>query len=136
MSGASKTAATVAMWIAVAVTEFGISIYGAESGADIGTLLMVPFLMAVLLTFVLWVVPEIRGRRYRDAADDWTLEKAKRQPVDKMTLLLDLMDDDEREAFKETLKRRVLAELDDSELPEDAATLESLLYDDRPQQHL
>ena len=44
------------------------------------------------------------------------------------------MDDDEREAFKEVLKQRVLADVggpDDGELPYDAEALETLLNEQR-----
>lgn len=60
-----------------------------------------------------------------------TIEKAKRDagdPADaKMRLLLELMDDDERQAFKETLKRQMLqrSHLDDGEV--DSVSVEALL---------
>lgn len=62
-----------------------------------------------------------------------TVEKAKRDAGDpnetKMRLLLELMDDDERRAFKETLKRQVLqsSHLDDGEV--DGIAMEALLDD-------
>ncbi len=54
-------------------------------------------------------------------------EKTKRQVgISKLDLLMEMMDDDERQAFKQTLKRQVLTDMrlnDDGELPDGASRL-------------
>jgi hypothetical protein len=94
-----------------------------------------PLIIGFLVTLVVWVGGDSKGQ-----APPADYEKAKRQPGDtntKLALLLELMDEDEREAFKETLKRRVLDDMTsgDGELLADAATLESLLSDQSAHQY-
>lgn len=106
---------------------------------DMGVVVMVPFLFALLSMIVIWAVPEsirlaqIRERAKAGEREGEYTEKGKRQTGDKLTLLLEMMDDDEREAFKEALKRRALedAGYSDGELPFAGETLESLLDDEK-----
>ena len=105
---------------------FSLAIYGSETQNDLTGLFTFAILVASVFTLLLWFMPavaEIVANR----------EKAKRQPVDKLALLRDLLDDDALAAFKETLKQRVLDSVsggDDGELPLDAATFEALATDD------
>ena len=108
--------------------------------AEIIPLIVFTALYAVFGTMILWGGPEF-ARLYRlkmTGQFEGTSGKAKRedktQRNDKMSLLMDLMDDDELAAFKTTLKQRVMEDMhyDDGELPYDDETLVSLLDEGRP----
>lgn len=100
----------------------------------------VPMLSALAATFMIWVAPELARRGGRDAGrrevEDTSYKSKRNTTTDvsaRLAALMDMMDDDERAAFKESLKRRVLAEqrlYDDGEFYGDPATLDSLLHDD------
>jgi hypothetical protein len=125
-SALQKTGATAAIWFGVGFVCFAVAIYGSETQRDVTLLFTFAILVASVFTLLLWFMPAI-------AEIVASREKAKRQPVDKLALLRDLLDDDELAAFKETLKQRVLDSVsagDDGELPLDAATLEALAADD------
>ena len=93
---------------------------------------------ALVTTFFIWVLSEAvkkpaagQSGQQRDISER-DVSKAKRQPGDRLSMLLELMDEDEREAFKETLKQRLLDDMslnDDGELGY-RTTLEDLLDDD------
>jgi hypothetical protein len=128
-----KVVATITAWFLLA----GISITAlivsgdARFSGDVTAIILVPLVIGLFVTMAIWLAGE-SDKHEAAAVTDY--EKAKRQPGDantKLRLLLELMDDDEREAFKETLKRRVLDDMTsgDGELLADAATLESLLSD-------
>jgi hypothetical protein len=132
-----KMVTTITAWILLA----GISITAlivsgdARFSGDVTAVTLMPLIIGFLVTLVVWVGGDSKGQ-----ARPADYEKAKRQPGDantKLALLLELMDDDEREAFKETLKRRVLDDMTsgDGELLADAATLESLLSDQSAHQY-
>lgn len=114
------------IWIGAGIMGFGASIYGAETGHDITLLFLVTVIAALIGTVMVWAEPAITARRTHPKSG----EKAKHNPGDRLTLLLDMMDAEERAAFKETLKRRVLEDYSpggDGELPYDAESLSALL---------
>lgn len=114
-----------AIWIGAGIMCFGASIYGAETGHDITLLFLVTVIAALIGTVMVWAESAITARRMYPKSG----EKAKHND-DRLALLLDMMDADERAAFKETLKRRVLeddAPGGDGELPYDAESLSALL---------
>lgn len=90
----------------------------------------------LLATFFVWGIPAISQRGHPNVEDQHAgREKPKRRAAseDRMALLMDLMTEDEREAFKQVLKRQILAErrlTDDGEFVMDSAPLGSLLYED------
>jgi hypothetical protein len=98
--------------------------------------------VALLATFLFWGLPEVTrmyNARLAARVDEMpAATKSRRQRGDKLALLLELMDDDEREAFKEALKRRTLDNIgyDDGELPYSSETLASLLEDQESQDRL
>ncbi len=108
----------------------------------------IPLLSALAATFMIWVAPELARRggndvRQRTREDDSTSYKSKRNVANgesaRLAALMDMMDEDERAAFKASLKRRVLAEQrlnDDGEFYGDPATLDSLLRDDYDEKRL
>jgi hypothetical protein len=108
------------MWVAVGIGFFALGVYGAETGRDVGWLFVVTLLTALFTTIVLsGALPGV----FIGAAGQ---EKTKRHQDDKLALLLELMDNDERRAFTEALKQRVLEGESDGELPYDAELLEAL----------
>ncbi len=128
----ARTSAFIAMWIAAAIATFGLSIYGAMAGLREEWILIVPMGVALIATLALWFAP-LGGAAARQAIQAEEAEKAKRRPADRLSILLELMDADELADFKERLKAQILTDAAadrDGELPYDAATLESLLYDD------
>jgi hypothetical protein len=115
-----------AIWIGTGVICFGLAIYGAVTGNDIASLFILAMLIAAVTSVSAWVLPSFAARR----TEAQPAEKAKRMGDDKLSLLMSLMDDDERVAFKEALKQRLLdsaAAPTDGELPYDAESLEALL---------
>jgi hypothetical protein len=101
----------IGMWMAIGVGLFGVAIYGSESGRDVGWLFVLAILLPAFTTLIL--SGALPGFSFRTSAQ----EKTKRQPDGKLALLLELMDEDERMAFKESLKQRVLDSTSDGELP-------------------
>jgi hypothetical protein len=123
LSAGHRTAVIIGMWIAVGIGLWGVGIYGAETGRDIGWLLALAILLPVLTTLLL--SGALPGFSFGSSGQ----EKAKRQSDRKLALLLELMDEDERRAFKEALKQRILEGESDGELPYDAGLLEMLDQD-------
>lgn len=100
-----------------------------------------PLLMAVGGTATIWGSASSKSERRqaltRDQQDNFY--KAKREDAyeQKMRLLMEMMDDDEREAFKQALKRQLLNQdskrghLVDGELPFDADEYDYFESDER-----
>ena len=117
-----------AIWIGTGIIAFGIGVYGAASGADVRALFVVVMLLAAVASLAAWFMPIVAARQFAQPL----AEKSKRGGDDKLALLLSLMDDDERVAFKEALKQRLLdnaAAPSDGELPYDADSLAALLHE-------
>ena len=120
LSAGHRMAVIIGMWVAVSIAFFGVGIYGAETGRDVGWLFVLAILLPAFTTIIL--SGALPGFSFRSPGQ----EKAKRQPDHKLTLLLELMDEDERVAFKEALKQQVLGRGSDGELPYGAELLEAL----------
>jgi hypothetical protein len=131
----AKVFLTVAMWtIATVITLSGLS--GQFLGNTIAEghrvwYVLAPMITVVLTSLMMWGVPE-QAWTEKTLETSQSDQKAKRQQGDKLALLLELMDDDERQAFKQLLKQQVLEETGyaDGELPYADETLESLLNED------
>ena len=130
----AKGCITTIMWGAATGV---IAIVAAHtSSGDMPLVVVMAMLMALVGTIVMWGLPEIA--RIVEARNPGVESggKAKRQQGDKLALLMEMMDEGEREAFKRKLQRQVLDDAgyhdayDDGELPVDADTLESLLDED------
>lgn len=96
--------------------------------ADRSVYALVPFVIAAVGTLAVFHERfEFAPRRRRQD----TTEKRKRAEPDKVRLLMDMMDEDEREAFKQAMKDRLLGASDrlrdDGELPADADMLDTYL---------
>lgn len=110
----------------------GIVSVGAVTSGELGLGLLIPLATAILTTLFLGVLPgmitSVQDQR----------EKAKRSPQDRVAVLLELMDDDERAEFKAQLKQRILDDADraqDGELPLGDTSLAALLHDDGSDSH-
>lgn len=123
----SRSESHWAIWIGTGIIAFGIAIYGISTETDVSGLFIMAMVLAAVASAAAWVVPAVVARRIEAQPAG---EKAKRGGEDKLSLLLALMDDDERLAFKEALKQRLLDSATgptDGELPYDAESLEALL---------
>lgn len=122
LSANHRMAVIVGMWVAVGIGLFSAGIYGAETGRDIGWLFALPILVGMFTTIIL--SGAMPGFSFRTPGQ----EKAKRLSASphKLALLLELMDENERSAFKETLKQRVLDGGSDGELPDGIDLLEAM----------
>ena len=122
-----------------------------ELTSEIMPMAVMAVMAGIFGTILIWGIPEfIKLYNFRVASqgleETGSQEKAKRDGhsghSEKLSLLLELMDEDEREAFKEMLRQQVLREsddydsVDDGELPAAAATLAALLDDDSYNQSL
>jgi hypothetical protein len=136
-----KMLATLGIWTITGAISFSATIDSPIDG-DVLAVVIAPLLIALFATFFIWVAPEL-VRADRDAKSTHhhigDSEKAKRRvsgDESRMALLMEMMDDDERQAFKETLKRRLLDDYrvnEDGELFADSTTLESLMQDEQRQ---
>jgi hypothetical protein len=124
LSAGHRMAVIIGMWVAVGIGLFSVGIYGAETGRDVGWLFVLTILATMFTTIILsGAVP---GFSFRSP----TQEKAKRQSDSKLALLLELMDEDERTAFKEALKQQALKSESDGELSYDVELLEVIEQED------
>lgn len=134
MHDLTKLIVSTVMWIAVSLISIMSIIFGNNmSGGDVTMAVIAPLVVGLLGTFFIWVAPELNKAdvekhkaRQRDRYAD---EKPKR--MSKMDMLMEMMDEDERRAFKETLKRQMLNNLSDGELNYDAESLESLMDEEK-----
>jgi hypothetical protein len=141
----AKAVSTIMMWILLSTISILALVADSEttnhmvSHDGLVPLVIVPIIIALIGTFVIWGLPEIM--KDKDTLKlggqlDESGGKAKRKQGDKLALLMEMMDEDERQAFKTALQQRLLQETtantayDDGELPYDAETLESLLDDE------
>jgi len=132
-SGFNKSAVLIAIWVMMGLISMSVGIVSVDAGMELGLGFVLPILIALVSTIVMWGDFGRRGQWARFESDQSEAAKRKRGTDDKFSLLMELMDDDERAAFKEALMRRVLADAADSgdgELPYDAESLEALPYDD------
>lgn len=136
MNTLGKTIATVFMWIILgAIGMSGILADPGLGGTESAIIAIGAMLAGIIGTGMIWS-PEVFNGSSHDESKQTHTEKAKRQAGDqRMALLLEMMDEDEREAFKETLKRRVLNGArfsEDGELPYGA----DMLYEDEREKRL
>ena len=120
LSAGHRMAVIIGMWVAVRIGLWGVGIYGAQTGRDVGWLFALAILLPVFTTIIL--SGALPGFSFRPPGQ----KKAKHHPDDKLALLLELMDEDERMAFKEALKQRVLGRESDGELPYDVGLLDAI----------
>ena len=120
LSASQRMAVIIGMWVAVGIGLFSVGVYGAETGRDVGWLFVLTILLTMFTTLIL--SGGVPGFSFRPPAQD----KAKHQSDSNLALLLELMDENERTAFKEKLEQRVLGNESDGELPHEAELLEAI----------
>lgn len=122
-----KVILTGFIWLVCLLISFAIIFTSSEEW-----ILSVPLGVAFFSTMAIYMSDADKAKHQASQGNGTvTIEKAKRDAGDpteaKMRLLLELMDEDERQAFKETLKRQMLqsSHFDDGEV--DGIALEALL---------
>ena len=92
-----------------------------------GDIISMTLLLALICVFIVWVLPSFQNGMLNKISQMRATSKPKREvSSSKYDLLLQLMDEDEREAFKQTLKRQALNDMrlgEDGELPDYAEML-------------
>ena len=139
MENLAKSILTMAIWLfvgGIAITALIVT----EGNGDPEGILIPSFLTSLMATFIIWGIPELAGKRGErqqvSSRHRFGQSKSKRNVSssdERMSMLMALMTEDEREDFKETLKRRVLADSRlnaDGEFMTDDESLDSLLYQD------
>lgn len=119
MKSAERMGLLATIWFSMALVGIGIA-----TGSDTPELMIIPITVALLLTVVMVLIPDMLAALTAERA------KGKRQPQDKLSMLMDILDEDERAAFKDLLKQRVLEDMGraaDGELPADDESLAALL---------
>ena len=132
----AKAAVTITMWLILGFISFvaiaGEGIFNTTIRGDATAITLVPLVLAMIGTAIIWTTDSEKSESSSEKVTVEALEKAKREgkSTDRLALLLELMDEDERSAFKESLKQGVLADMGyhgDGESPFNYDTLESLL---------
>lgn len=103
----SRTIITVVMWLVMgAISFFALASSVFIEDWAVVVLTLVPLVMAVIGTAFVW---DVGGSADDEAQHSAQSEKAKRQAGDdRVRMLLELMDDDEREALKQQLRAQML----------------------------
>lgn len=117
--GLGKGLATCGIWLGLALLVGQV-----EAMEFIGYLLL--SVMGMIATGIVWSKQDGQASEPNHVS----AVKAKRQPNGQVAMLLDLLDDEERKAFKAALMKRMLdqnAPYDDGELPGDEFSLMELL---------
>lgn len=126
MNTLAKAIVTVFMWMVLGAIAMS-STLGDPGLGDVAAVIVAiaPLFLGLLGTGFIWAPEVFTGTK--DETETSQMEKAKRVAGDsRMALLLEMMDEDERETFKESLKRRVLNDMrfsEDGELPSATADL-------------
>src|SRR5690606_12620153 len=116
---------TVIMWGVLGIISLMSVLMSPELGSNALIGILSPLALGILSLFLIWILPELvlgndspfktntRVEHHRQPE-----EKSKR--MSKLDILMEMMDKDERYAFKEMLKQRMLNNLTDGELNADA----------------
>jgi hypothetical protein len=133
----ARIAVTVTMWLILGFISFvaiaGEGVFNTTIQGDVTAMALGPLILAMIGTAIIWTTDNEKSEGETGKATAEALEKAKREgsalSMDKLALLMELMDDEELRQFKETLKREVLSDMgyaSDGESSYDYQTLESL----------
>ena len=124
--------ATIFIWMMVAgisITTIMQSNYGIQSGE--GIVIIMSMIVGAIATGAIWKNSGNSSQEPQNAQQ--RLEKAKRGAASgnsKLALLMEMMDDNEREAFKDTLKQRLLDEAVYGSSDGESLSLETLLEEE------
>lgn len=134
-----KFALTITIWVlsaGIGITALIVS--ETNSGAE--DIAILSLLTSLVATFIIWAIPELTGSTKTNKQSIMeSVGKAKRSHTgeDRVSMLLQLMTEDEREAFKHSLQQQILHDArlsTDGEFVSDNTSLESLLHEDSEQQ--
>lgn len=126
-----KALAIIAIWLLCSLIAIASTIDTAYTWEMTG----IPLIVALMATFILYGIPALQDQdEAQQSHHDISKQKRTAQDDPRMALLLDMMDDNEREAFKERLQKQLLGEAhqptgDDGELFE-RDSLYDLMQDD------
>lgn len=141
----AKVAVTITMWLILGFISFvaiaGEGVFNTTIQGDVTAMTLGPLVLAMIGTAIIWTTDSDKAEAETAQTTAEALEKAKREgrSTDRLSLLLELMDDDERVAFKESLKQGVLSDIGyhgDGESPFNYDTLESLLDEGNQEKRL
>jgi hypothetical protein len=124
-----KAVTTLGVWAAVVAISIVLNLTNSGMGWLVS---IVAIVFGFVTTMQVWEKGRVSERSVRAAE---SFEKAKRSsdPETRMRLLMEMMDDDERQAFKQAMKEPMLSVSRDGELNYDADSLGALLdEDERP----
>ena len=139
----AKLVVTITMWLILGFISFvaiaGEGVFNATIRGDVTAMTLGPLILAMMGTAIIWTQHEQPAKESGQNISA-AQEKAKREgsalSMDKLAVLMELMDEEERLQFKETLKRGVLSDMgyaSDGESPYNDDTLESLLDEESHQ---
>lgn len=137
----AKAIVTAVAWIALSIVSVMAVIFANGSNIEDWALVAMalgPLGIAVATTAIIWDQKD--SVQTSDSAQDQQYEKAKRtgRGQSRLDMLMDMMDEDEREAFKETLKEQVLRDFRQGNISEDGelpTSLASLMEDEGRQRY-
>ncbi len=98
----NATVATIAIWIATTI----ISVFALMFE---GWAVAIPLGVALVATLAIWVPSSERSSHADKGSGGYSSEKRGDNSAYTMALLMEMMDEDEREEFKSQLKRRILS---------------------------
>ena len=131
-----KVFVSLVMWVGLLSISIGAMIeHGDKSGFTLVPLVLVPLVLAIAGTALLWVIPDMNKNAYdaistRIEGQEKTKRRSRRE--EQLDLLMDLLSEEELVVFKEKLQQRVLEDsgYDDGELPYTGETSATLLEDE------
>jgi carbon starvation protein CstA len=98
----NATIATIAIWIATTI----ISVFALMFE---GWAVVIPLVVALIATLAIWIPPSEKSSHTDKGSANYSPEKRGDNSAYTMALLMEMMDEDEREEFKSQLKRRILS---------------------------
>jgi hypothetical protein len=136
----------LAIWVAFG-TIAAAAVLAPSRDSNTTDIVTTAMFMVTISTAIIWLGPEIVSRRRSKSETHFIsgeAEKAKRGAGNgsndpRLALLLDLMDEDERQTLKERLRRQVLDEAyltDDGEIAYRGESLANLLEEEAAKQQL
>ncbi len=123
-----RAVTTLGIWLSIVAITIVLNVTGNSMGWLVS---MAAMAFAFIITLQMWDKNRTLTGNVHLAE---SAEKAKRSsdPDAKMRMVLEMMDEDERYAFKQAMKERMLSGSRDGELNYDADSLGALLDEDEP----
>jgi pyruvoyl-dependent arginine decarboxylase (PvlArgDC) len=104
MNDTGRQNATIAIWIATTVISLGSLLFSNESWV-----VSIPLGVALVATLAIWVQDSDKKSGNHKENTTYEPEKRSDNTAYSMALLMEMMDEDEREEFKHNLKQRILS---------------------------